>query len=79
MTRAVAALLQGDLGAAWRFHPLAPFVALEALVVWGWWGWTALVRRIRINEEIVLWLLVGNSALLVAVWVVRLVSGSLPD
>jgi len=79
MTRAAAALLRGDITGAWTFHPLAPFVAIQGLVVWIWWGWIAFVRRQRVNEAILLWLLIADTALLVAVWAVRLFSGSLPD
>jgi len=79
MTRAAAALLRGDLRGAWMFHPLAPFVAIQGLIVWAWWGWVAFSRQRRVDEAIVLWLLVADTALLVAVWVVRLLAGSLPD
>jgi len=79
MTRAASALLRGDLRTSWTFHPLAPLVAVEGLIVWAWWGLVAFVRQRRVNEAIVLWLLVANTALLALVWVVRLFGGSLPD
>jgi hypothetical protein len=78
MTRATAALLRGDWATMWRMHPLAAVVAAEGLAVWAFWGWTVFVRRRRVDETVMLYLLVVNTALLVVVWVVRLVTRTLP-
>jgi hypothetical protein len=78
MTRAAAALLRGDVPMAWSLHPLAPLVALQAVVIWILWGWTVLVRRSRVDEAILLWLFLGNFALLVLVWIVRFATRTLP-
>lgn len=78
MTRASAALLRGDWEATWRLHPLAPFLAAEILGLWVIWGWTVFVRRQRMNDVALLYLLVGNFVAFVLVWLVRLLAGSLP-
>lgn len=78
MTRAAAALLRGDLSRAWTYHPLGPFVAIQAIVVWAAWGWTVFVRRARVDEAMLLALFLGNFALLVIVWLARLATGTLP-
>ena len=62
----------------WALHPLTPVLAVEALAVWAWWGWTVFVRRARIREAWLLGLFVGNFGLLAAAWLVRLVRGTLP-
>ena len=78
MTRAAAAMLRGDWSSMWRFHPMAVVVAVEGFVTWATWGWTVFVRRRRVDEAVLLWLLVANTVLLLVVWIVRLATGTLP-
>jgi hypothetical protein len=78
MTRAAASLLRGEWTAMWRFHPLAPFVTVQAVVVWAYWGWMVFARRERVDETVLFRLLVINSVLLGLVWFARLFMGSLP-
>ena len=78
MTRAVAAILRGDWQRMWTMHPLAPFLAVQGVIVWAAWGWTTFVRRQRFDETWLLWLLVADFVLLVLVWFGRLVMGTLP-
>ena len=78
MTRALLALVQGDLHAALLLHPLAP---LAAIALGAWWvnhllaasGLPHLVRRPPIVDRLA-W--AGVAAALI-LWVVRL-SGYLP-
>lgn len=78
MTRAAVALAHGELSMAVRAHPLAPLLALEALVGWVLWGAWALGRLgpapARRVETVALW----HLALLVAVWLGRAATGTLP-
>lgn len=78
MTRALAALLRGDWATMWRLHPLAAIVTIEGLLTWALWGWLVFVRRRRIDEAWMLWLLLANAGFLLVVWIVRLASGTLP-
>ncbi len=78
MTRAVAALLHGDLSNMWELHPLAPVVVIEVLVVWATWGWIVFVRRRAFDEVLLLWMLGINLGLLLLVWITRLSLGALP-
>ncbi len=79
MTRAMAALARGDLGAAVRFHPFAPLLLVEGAGLWATVG-TALVRQRpltlpgRLPELLVIWQAVGFLAL----WIGRLATGTLP-
>jgi hypothetical protein len=76
MTRALAALAKGDWAAAVALHPLAPVLAAELLL--GWVAWGCLLafrpdRRMRMDG-----LLLANAAALVALWLGRVATGTLP-
>jgi hypothetical protein len=78
MTRAASLLIRGDVGAAIGYHPLIPLIAILAI---GGWTWFLLVRSGRARPpttQAVNALLITTGVLLVAVWLARLVSGSLP-
>jgi len=77
-TRALAALVAGDLVRSFVLHPLAPVVVLEAVVAWVLWGigvWRGgTVPSVR-------WMGRVAGATVVAglvVWIVRLVTGTIP-
>ena len=80
LTRAFAALAKGQLGAAFVFHPFVYPIALEALAAWLAWGYLALSGRpwpagwSRRLGPIAL----GHVAALVALWLGRLATGTLP-
>jgi hypothetical protein len=92
MTRAVGWLVHGDLHQSLRYHPLAPLLLLEGLVVAA-----LLLYRHRIQRddpqsttaravdrpwtERGAWraALVANALLVLLVWVIRLTSGSFDD
>lgn len=77
LSRGSAALLQGDVGSALAFHPLAPLALAQIVagaVLWfghkrGWW--TVRSRSIAIIGSI-------NVVLLLGVWAIRAVTGTLP-
>ena len=73
MTRAVAALLRGDLSRSWDRHPLAGIVALEVMAAW-WW----LRKRQSLPGLVVKAGVALNAAAFLAVWVWRFVNGALP-
>ena len=74
MTRALARLAKGDLAGAAARHPLAPWFAGETLA-----GWLAaplaIARRWRPSPRAVAWTASAHLAILLAVWLVRLLSG----
>jgi hypothetical protein len=80
MTRAFALLAKGDWSAAVALHPLAPVLAAELVLGWSAWG-TALVsrqtfqkvRQIKVDN-----LVLANVAALVALWLGRVATGTLP-
>lgn len=76
MTRAFAALAKGDWSAAVALHPLAPALAAELVLGWVAWGLALASRRLpafRLDD-----LLLGNLAALVALWLGRVATGTLP-
>lgn len=78
LTRAAVSLARGDLVSALTFHPLILVVALWAL---GWWV-TGLVRRrgreVRLDPRLINRLLVASGVAFIALWLVRLGTGTLP-
>jgi hypothetical protein len=75
LTRALAYLVRGDVGAMWLMHPLAPLIALDAIVAAGL-VWVA--RSIAIKPQwIAIWAAV-HVPLLIGVWLVRALGDTLP-
>jgi hypothetical protein len=78
LTRAVALLAKGRWGAAVALHPLAPLFVAEAVA--GWLLWLAVIRRWArwpSAHWISRWL-IANAVALLAVWIVRIATGTLP-
>jgi hypothetical protein len=84
MTRAFALLAKGEWRAAVTLHPLAPVLALEAVSGWLAWGAALAVRRplrppvrairlIRVDTVILV-----HAAVLIALWLGRAATGTLP-
>jgi len=78
MTRAFAHLAKGEWTAALRVHPLAPLFAAELTLLWAAWGGAAsgLVRLPVVAKPELAAL--GHLAVLAAVWLGRLATGTLP-
>jgi hypothetical protein len=78
MTRALALLAGGEWRAALALHPWAPVIAAQLVAGWAWWGaWLARLAKDRPDR----WLpsvAAFNLAALVLLWLVRLVTGTLP-
>ena len=78
MTRAASALLRGDVDLALTYHPLIPLIAV--LVIAGW-VWSILRRAGKVDpipNRVVNLTLIGVGVSLVAVWILRFASGTLP-
>jgi hypothetical protein len=78
MTRAFAHLAKGEWAAALALHPLAPVVALEIVAGWALWGLGLAARRVLRLPVGIEVLLLGNVALLFALWLGRAATGTLP-
>lgn len=81
LTRAFAHLAKGEWSAALALHPLAPVLAAEIVLVWLAWGrWVS--RGLRgLPAAPPAWLtpvVLGHVAVLCALWLGRLSTGSLP-
>jgi len=75
LTRALAYLMRGDISSMWHMHPLAPLFALDAIVA------VALVWVARSFAVKPKWIAVWAALhvpLLLGVWFVRALSGTLP-
>ena len=78
LTRAFAHLAKGEWTAALAVHPLAPVLALEFLLIWLAWG-RAVFRDLPFPRTD--WVergVLANLAVLCALWVGRLSTGTLP-
>ncbi|TDI52649.1 MAG: DUF2752 domain-containing protein [Acidobacteria bacterium] len=78
MTRAASHLVRGDIGTAITYHPLIPLIAAQLL---GGWVWFMLRRSGRVSPmspKTLNVVLFGTAAALLAVWAIRMVTGTLP-
>lgn len=78
MTRAFAHLAKGEWGAAAVDHPLSFLIAAELALAWGVWG-LALARRRPVRMPV--WFeraVLAHLAVLVAFWLGRVATGTLP-
>jgi Protein of unknown function (DUF2752) len=81
MTRAVAWMVHGDLHQSLRYHPLAPVLLIEAALgaVFLWYRHRAKKTQGSaplLPQTLLRGLIVVNALLVLAVWVIRLKSGS---
>jgi hypothetical protein len=92
MTRAFAWMAHGDLHESLRYHPLAPLLLIEAAVgaAFLWYlhrahrddpSWLPLrsLGSVPRPQTLLRGLIVANALLVLAVWVIRLKSGSFDD
>jgi hypothetical protein len=78
MTRAAGQLVRGNVVEALRYHPLVLLIVAELLGAWTIWmahraGWIQWRHRRWVDVAIG-----GTAALLLGVWIIRLVTGSTP-
>jgi hypothetical protein len=80
MTRAFAHLAKGEWSAALADHPLAPALALELGLLWMAWGAVLAGRPVFAGRRSswVAPLAIGNLAVLWALWLGRVATGTLP-
>jgi hypothetical protein len=78
MTRAFAHLAKGEWRAAFTDHPLAPLLAAE--LIFGWSAWGVLLARglPAVRPRWLDPLLLTHAAVLVALWLGRVATGTLP-
>ena len=73
-SRAAAAAMRGDLAASWAANPWFLLIAVQAVVV----GALAAAGRIDWAVRRIIPILILNSVLGVGIWVLRLMTGSIP-
>lgn len=78
MTRAASHLVKGDFGAALAYHPLVPLIALMSTVGWTWFVLRLTGRVQPMSPRALNLVLIASDVALVAVWVGRLATGTLP-
>jgi hypothetical protein len=76
LTRAFAHLAKGEWSAALAAHPLAPVFVAEAVA--GWLLWGARLRRPLPGPDWIAPVALGHVAVLCALWLGRLSTGTLP-
>lgn len=78
MTRAARNLTRGEIGAAWQNHPIVVLLAIQAVIAAFIYAVARNLRaRFRAPRTLAI-LAVVNGVLLLGIWVVRLVNGSIP-
>lgn len=77
LTRAFAHLAKGEWPEALADHPLAPVLAVEFILAWLAWG-AALLGRLPRRRFPVDAVVLANAAVLCALWLGRLATGTLP-
>jgi Protein of unknown function (DUF2752) len=78
LTRAFAWLLRGDLARSFRYHPMALPVLLVAIGAGVWYAGRRWQRWKPPSPFLANSILIALGALLMVMWVVRLLSGDLP-
>lgn len=78
LSRALAWMVRGDLARSWSYHPVAGLLALEIAAGWGLWMLRRRGRAAWLQQRWVDAALLGTAVLLVVVWVLRWISGTLP-
>jgi hypothetical protein len=78
LSRALAALAAGRLGASLALHPMALVLAIELATAWGWWGARLARGRPGWDQRWIPWAVAANAAAFLLVWVVRLLTGTIP-
>ncbi len=78
MTRAFDRLADGDWAGAVAAHPLAPLIALELAVGWVVWGLVVAGRMKPPEPRRLQVFLLAHLAALVALWLGRAATGTLP-
>lgn len=78
LTRAFAHLAKGQWSAALAAHPLAPVLAAEIVLLWLAWGRAALQGLPRPQPAWLTPVVIGHVAVLCALWLGRLSTGTLP-
>ncbi len=78
LTRAFAHLAKGEWPAALAAHPLAPVLAAEAVAAWLLWGIGLRRSAPLFRPEWIVPVALGHAAVLCALWLGRLATGSLP-
>lgn len=78
MTRAASHLMRGDFGGAMSLHPLVPAFALMATAGWIWYLLRRAGRVQPISNRLLNGILIATAVALVAVWIARMATGTLP-
>ncbi len=79
MTRAAAHLVRGDLAVAISYHPLVPATALAVTGGWTWFVLRLTGRVGPLSQRALNIILIASAVALVAVWLARMVAGTLPS
>jgi hypothetical protein len=78
LTRSFAHMAKGEWSAALAAHPLAPVLAAEAVVAWLAWGIGLRRTPPLLRQDWIAPVALGHVAVLCALWLGRLSTGSLP-
>lgn len=78
LSRATKHLSRGEIGGAWQDHPWVVLAAGQALVIGVVWAVIRQIGTVVNTRKLAATLFAVNASLLLGIWVVRLVDGSIP-
>jgi hypothetical protein len=78
LSRATKHLSRGNIGAAWQDHPWVVLAAVQALALGAVWAVIRQVGTIVNTRKLAAVVFAVNVSLLLGIWVVRLIDGSIP-
>ncbi len=78
MTRAASSLIRGDLDGALGYHPLVLVVGAQMMLGWVWFALRRAGRVQPLSNRSLNVILTATAVALLAVWVARLLTGTLP-
>jgi len=78
LTRAASALVRGDIGVAFAYHPLVLAIGLELAFGWTWFMLRRSGRVGPMRNRTLNIILATTAAALVTVWIIRVTAGTLP-
>ncbi|MEM9133284.1 MAG: DUF2752 domain-containing protein [Actinomycetota bacterium] len=77
MTRALGRFVNGDFAGAAAYHPWIFALVFQVLLVVAWRAWRGDRRLTLEHVRTGAWIVSGNSLALLAVWIVRILTGHL--
>lgn len=77
LTRSAGRLMRGDIAGSWARHPFLLLALVQAALLGALWRFGSARHQTFLRDRL-WWLLVPNTAVLLGIWVTRLITGTIP-